>query len=286
MKAHPDCLVCISRQALNTLRVIFPEDTERQSDELKKVYKYLSGVSKDDTTPRIATSVQMLISEETGIDNPYNRIKKNNYKLTLGFEKYLSTYVSAADDKLKESVRTAIFGNIIDLAANPDVEIEKEINRMSANNTSLIDYPKFKEDVNKAEEILYIADNIEEVVFDKILIDQLGKERVTVAVRDSAFMNDVTFSDAQEIELDKYCKVIPIGSGIAGVDINNAAPEFLEIFNRAPVVIAKGQGNFETLYPSQRPIYFLFRVKCDYVANVINLPLGHGALLYSNNNGE
>jgi uncharacterized protein with ATP-grasp and redox domains len=46
----------------------------------------------------------------------------------------LKTYINGSDDKLREAVRVAILGNIIDLGANPDFNLEDEVNRISSNN--------------------------------------------------------------------------------------------------------------------------------------------------------
>ena len=44
---------------------------------------------------------------------------------------------------------------------------------------------------------------------------------------------------------------------------------FVERFNKADLIIAKGQGNYETLNEVDRDIYFLLKAKCPVIARDI-----------------
>ena len=48
----------------------------------------------------------------------------------------------------------------------------------------------------------------------------------------------------------------------------------MQVFEEADLIIAKGQGNHETLCMSTRPIYFLLRVKCGVIARNLGCPEG------------
>ncbi|MBN2636973.1 MAG: DUF89 family protein, partial [Prolixibacteraceae bacterium] len=51
--------------------------------------------------------------------------------------------------------------------------------------------------------------------------------------------------------------------------------EFKDIFNRADVIISKGQGNLEGLMDIPRNnIYFLLVTKCDYIAERVGARKG------------
>jgi len=57
--------------------------------------------------------------------------------------------------------------------------------------------------------------------------------------------------------------------------------EFRNNFKNADLIIAKGQGNYETLNSEQRNIYFLFKVKCVVVSRQTGLPVGTHVLLHA-----
>ena len=54
----------------------------------------------------------------------------------------------------------------------------------------------------------------------------------------------------------------------------DCSPEFRRRFAAANLVIAKGQGNFESLHAESAPLFCLFRVKCPIVAEHCGQPVG------------
>jgi hypothetical protein len=49
---------------------------------------------------------------------------------------------------------------------------------------------------------------------------------------------------------------------------------FKRLLNDADIVIAKGQGNFESMSGFDRSIYFLFMAKCNVMANYLGVDKG------------
>ncbi len=87
-------------------------------------------------------------------------------------------------------------------------------------------------------------------------------------------INDATSRDAAEAGLDSVCRVIATGVALAGVDLERSSPEFREAFSSADVILAKGQGNFETLDSRGGNVCFLFQVKCDCVSRFLDANKG------------
>ena len=117
---------------------------------------------------------------------------------------------------------------------------------------------------------------------DQVKEEQLIPKEVVFAVRSKEILNDITLEDAKSLGIDKLCKVIESGSTISGTAMEQVSNEFLDYFNNADLVISKGQGNFETLLNSKRKIYFLFKIKCEPIAELCGYPAGTG-LIYTNN---
>ena len=44
--------------------------------------------------------------------------------------------------------------------------------------------------------------------------------------------------------------------------------------NQADLIIAKGQGNYETLSDCDKDIYFILKVKCPVIASDLRCPVG------------
>jgi damage-control phosphatase, subfamily I len=282
----PGCIPCIIKQAHNSAKLFSRGDSDKELAVIKKVCIEAGNLNNGYTAPLFAARMQEIVEEYFNLSNPYAKIKNENYSKALQYIPYLNTMLESSNDKLEIAVRAAITGNIIDFAANPNFDIEGEINKITSNNIVLSELDRFRKDIYNANLILYIADNYEEALFDKILLKQLPKDKTIYAVRSKPVLNDITMEDAKRIGIDKLCRVIESGSTIAGTDLSQATEEFFQIYKNADVVIAKGQGNYETLLDQNRPIYFLFKVKCDVIAKRCGYPYGKGILLFNEKNIE
>lgn len=278
MNLDPECIPCIVNQAYVTAKLIAPDDTRKQIKVVKEVCRAVNVLDINASAPMFSSVMQSIVQDQVGTTDPYARIKEENLRKVRRFVPYLETMVANATDKFDVALRVAIMGNTIDIAANPNFSIEKEVNRITANKINGRSLKALREDLRTASTVLYIGDNYEEALFDKILLKQLGVKTLVFAVRSCPILNDVTLEDAGNLGIDKICDVIETGSKIAGTDLSQCTSEFLNLFESADVVIAKGQGNFETLIDVKRKIYFLFKVKCNAISRRSGLPVGASAL--------
>jgi uncharacterized protein with ATP-grasp and redox domains len=81
-------------------------------------------------------------------------------------------------------------------------------------------------------------------------------------------------ADARAIGLTDIAAVIDNGSDAPGTILDDCSPAFQRRFAEADLVIAKGQGNFESLSDAPRPVFILFKVKCAVVAAHVGEPEG------------
>jgi uncharacterized protein with ATP-grasp and redox domains len=275
------CIPCIVNQACSASKILAHGNKDLQLSIVKEVCRAVDDIDMNDTAPMFSGTIQSIVEKHLGVANPYESIKEKNRTTVEQYLPYVRALVDGSQDKLDVAIRAAIVGNIIDLGANPKFDIEREINHMTSNNIDLSVLPRFKEDLKEAELILYIGDNYEEALFDKFLIAELLPRTVIFAVRSRPVLNDITLEDAKRIGIDAMCTVIESGSTIAGTDLKECTREFLELYEKADIVIAKGQGNYETLMDETRPIYFIFRIKCEVIAERSGYAVGHGVLLYN-----
>ncbi|MDD3250836.1 MAG: ARMT1-like domain-containing protein, partial [Smithellaceae bacterium] len=136
------------------------------------------------------------------------------------------------------------------------------------------DLEAFKKSVARAKQILYLADNAGEIFFDRLLIEQLGSAKITLAVRGKPVINDATREDALASGMDEIALVIDNGSDAPGTILEDCSAEFRAHFDKADMIIAKGQGNYESLANEDRPIFFLFRTKCSVISRRSGYSIG------------
>jgi len=249
---------------------------------MRELLHDLSETSMDSSPPVLAQSLHRRLRGLTGVEDPYRSAKNEQNCLALKFLNDMKGEINTAADPLATAVRLAIAANIIDLGAKTGIEskdIRAALTR-AVREPVTGDMDDFRAAVSQARNILYLADNAGEIVFDRLLIEQLSPARVTLVVRGKPVINDATMVDARSVGLHSIVEVIDNGSDAPGTVLADCRPEFIRRFHAADLVLAKGQGNFETLGDVRRNIFFLFKVKCAVIASHVGLPAGTNLLLH------
>ncbi len=124
-------------------------------------------------------------------------------------------------------------------------------------------------------EVVYLADNCGEIVFDTLLFEEIRKlgGRITLVVRGAPILNDVTMKEVKELGIDKKVdRILTTGSNAIGVCLKEAPPELADALGRASLIISKGMANYETMSEYDfKPIAYLLKTKCESVAEAMGL---------------
>jgi len=241
-------------------------DDEKQIKELlDSVGCMFKEIPLDHTPPETGELIYRKIRELTGEEDPYRSVKKTSIKEALELVPGMKKMVGEADDRLLAAIRMAIAGNVIDLAVGRKFILSDEIREIMKQDFGIFDYNAFKEHLNNTSSVLYIGDNAGESVFDRILIEELGKP-VTYAVREIPVINDVTEEDALDSGIGEVAEIISSGSTAPGAILRLCSRDFLERFENSDLIISKGQGNYEALSEVGRPVFFLLKAKCRVIA--------------------
>lgn len=280
MKIFLDCIPCFLRQTLDAVRLVIDDESVHEQI-MRDVLQLTKEIDLSQTPPAIGQRIHRKIRELTGNSDPYRDLKKQHNRLALELYDLLEPVVRSSDNSLEIAVRLAIAGNIIDLGVKTsitDSDIKKTINDSltAPIDHSIID--EFRSDINNARNILYLADNAGEIVFDRLLIEQLPMQKIRVAVKGSPIINDVTMEDAINTGLTKIVTVIDNGSDGPGTILETCSDEFLSRLEKSDLVIAKGQGNYETLSNFDKNIYFILKAKCPVIAADLGCEIGQMVL--------
>ncbi len=252
-------------------------DTTIQKEIMQQVLLRCSQLDYDSTPPQIASWLYEVIFRYTGETDIYKQTKEWSNKKAMELLDKMHSEISRSECKFETAVRLAIAGNIIDFGAKSHVSddmIEEVVSTSLTMPMNTDNIKTLQSQVNKANSILYLLDNAGEIVFDRLLLEQLPKGKVTAVVRGRPIINDVTMDDAHTAGLTDIVRVIDNGSGAPGTIIEDCSDKFRSEFENADLIIAKGQGNFETLNTVKKNIFFLLKVKCPVVAQNIGLPIG------------
>ena len=276
MRIYLDCIGCFVRQALDAARLA-TDDEQIHKKVVDQVLRLAADLDMSQSPPVIGQQIHRLIRSLVGSDDPYYRIKKQFNSLALKLYPDLRKQIISSNDQFETAVRLAIAGNIIDFGVKSSLsesEVKKTINDSLSGYLNPEQVQNFKNAVIEAEKILYLADNAGEIVFDHLLIEQLPIEKITVVVKGSPVINDATIEDANIVGLGRIVEVIDNGSDGPGTILETCSKGFLDRFEKADLIIAKGQGNYETLSGIDKNIFFLLKIKCPVIAHDIGCQVG------------
>jgi uncharacterized protein with ATP-grasp and redox domains len=273
MKAAPDCIECMFRQALNTAR--------KATDDPIKQLKVLARLREtpfdlDQTPAAFSQPAYAAVNDILDIDDPYVADKQETNQAALKLLPTIQEKVDASDNPLDAALHAAVAGNIIDLGVGSSFNLATDIQSIMAQNFAINHFDALNADLATADHILYVGDNAGEIVLDTILVSYLknaGKS-VCYSVKSGPIINDATMEDAVVSGMTEIADVIETGSNDIGVNWRNASEQFISQFESADIVICKGHGNFETCLGRKENIYFLLKTKCQVVADELNVPLG------------
>ncbi|MDR1478859.1 MAG: ARMT1-like domain-containing protein [Planctomycetaceae bacterium] len=289
-----DCVLCLARQSLEASRFATSNELIHTS-VLKKVFALLQEKGFTNIPPLVAQDVQRIIRHETQNNDPYAVPKRRSNELMLDLINSLFDRVRNSKNPIHTAVQLAIAGNSIDFAVRGDWTDESILNAIETAMQKPIDgdIDRFIQCVTKAKHILYLLDNSGEIVCDRVLVEELLRifpdVKITAIVRGVPVLNDATMDDAIQIGLDKIVDVFDNGNDAVGTILEQCGKPFLNAFDKADMIIAKGLANYETLIEytyEQVPktICYLFKAKCQFIAKYTGIKLGDPALIITETN--
>ena len=288
IRLYPECVKCLLSKQLEKC----PKDAplEQKIEYIQKVLKIVAEAPQSTSAPVLVRGMYDLQKEMFGIYADYTEIKSYFNKMMLALEDKIWLDINNAEDSLKRAIQYAMIGNYIDFAALKNVDegaLLVFLEKASEENVDEKELESLRKEIGTGKEMVYLLDNCGEIVIDKLfmrLIKQMNPRiHIMAMVRGGQVMNDATREDAVETKIDKIADVIDSGSNIAGISLEDIKEEAKEILDNADLIIAKGQGNFETLHQCGKNIYYVFMCKCAMFMNRFSLPQFTGVLVNEKN---
>lgn len=277
MRINVECIPCFARQAILTTRRC-TDDPAIEWEVIRRVAELISDMSPQTTPPDFAAGVYGVIAELTGVEDPFKAPKLEANKLAMAVVSELGNGIEDFPDPLLAAVKLAIAGNSMDLGVVSEFgDVGDLARRVMETDLGVDDYGALLSRVKNASDILVIGDNTGEIVFDRVLIEQMRRVNdchYTYMVRGRPVINDVTMQDAKDVGIVGVAEVVDTGAGTPGLVLSVCSEDAYERFMNADLVIAKGQGNYESLSDAPREVFFLLLAKCDVVSRDLQVPVG------------
>ena len=272
------CVGCIINQSVKVANAIHAD--ESLSSELKSaVTKMSETFSYNDAPPEIASYVYEKMAQIANKYDLFDEVKELSTKKALSFVALLKKELLNSKDKLLTVTKIAVAGNVIDLAAEFEFDLEEELSKIFYTEFAHDDFVLFEEKLKSAKSVLVIGDNVGEHIFDYMFIETLKElypnVKYSYMVRGNPIINDVTMKEAKEAGFHELCELVDSGVNTPGFTYYRANSYSKELFDTADLVISKGMGNYECMSPSHRKnICFLLKIKCGVVASSLKKEVG------------
>jgi len=184
----------------------------------------------------------------------------------------------ASDNPAAEALSAATWCNLLDVGQGRPLPGIEELMELFGRRLASDERAGFLSRLHEADTLLILGDNAGETVMDRLFLELSGfrGERYYMT-RTEPVMNDALLEDAVSAGLHEEAVLIASGTDIPSVVPELLRGEPLDVFRRADLILAKGQGNLEGLFGLGDPrIYHSFVVKCPVVSRAAGAPVGEG----------
>jgi len=278
MNIEHECIGCIAAQSRRVCDAIHanPELTQRI---ITAIETQLKDADFSSSPPVVAAPLYELMAHMANKIDLYDEQKALATDQARQYLPFLREQIDKSDDPFMALLKTAVVGNVIDLAAEVSFDLHGAIMGVFDLPFGHDDTQKLKQQVQQSKSILYIGDNAGEHLFDMLAIETMLKLfphlNITYMVRGNPIINDVTIKEALEAQIDKVCSVVDSGVNTPGFVYERATEEAQRLFDTSDLIIAKGMGNYECMTPQKRNnIAFLLKVKCSVVSRSLEQEIG------------
>lgn len=247
---------------------------------LSEIRQILDNRRESDCSPYLVYLFNQAHERHFGKRPSYEEVKKSYNDLVLSILPKIREQLDSESDPLKTAFMYARTGNYIDfgaLAGNVnETTFLSLIQKKDFSHNDQAVWDDFLDCCKKGKEFLLIADNCGEIVLDKLFLKQLHRAypelNLTVMVRGGSVLNDVTLADAAYVGIDRIAAVISNGTSVGGTIYTMISDEAKSAIDKADIILAKGQGNYESLSGHSKQIFYSFLCKCQLFVNRFNVP--------------
>jgi len=279
LKAHPRCAPCLLAR-VHYEATLSTDDLELQQRAVQEGIRWLNeSFSIDTPATYISTGIHRRAYGILGDEDPYAAKKKMSNEIALKLLPAAEKMIKSNDnDAFRRSIIASIAGNTLDfgvLGFEPEEQFDAYFMDAFKKGLDVDDTDRMKE---LLDDVLYIADNCGEIVFDGLVLDQIKRlgGRVTLVVKGAPILTDATLEDAEKTGVSKKAdRMLTTGSNAIGIDLDEAPDELVEALKNASLIISKGMANYEALSEYDfRPIAYLLRAKCEPIAASLHIKKG------------
>ncbi|MDG6218308.1 MAG: ARMT1-like domain-containing protein [Candidatus Thermoplasmatota archaeon] len=288
MKINPICVPCLIQ------RIIYEANQSTTKKHIQKiVIRNACSMVADLYDPEecsavIATKVHKKTYELLNDPDPYKNLKKQSNTIAWSLVPMIEKRIKSSKDPLKTAILASIIGNTLDFGiaggSNHPDQLKQDFDHLFSEGLRVDDSERLFSLFKSSESILFFTDNAGEIVFDKLLCQQLKNQyphlSITIVVKGDPVLSDATIEDADELQFSTVVDNVYTTGGFAvGVDFDVIPTNVRKMIPEVDLILCKGMANYESFSETMyRPIVYLLRSKCQPIAESMNVPINSNIL--------
>lgn len=282
MRTHLNCASCIVDDLCGALQLI-PLEEKIKKKILSESFQFLSREFSTEKIPSyFITEVHRILKRISGIEIPFKERRDKCNQLGIEMAEKIALEAEGLEEFERFSflINWAIASNHLDFRTVGTgygfqmAEIIEELRTCLSEGLKIDRRAEIFRIAKSSSKILYIHDNVGEIAFDKLLIQELRRYGASVisALRGGPITSDATIEDGETVGLQEAAsEIILAGPDTLGISLDEMSDQLKRELQATDLVIAKGQANYYALteYRSKIPgeIACFFRTKCELVSN-------------------
>ena len=286
MRTVPTCLTCVLGDVYAAAQQV-TADPAVQLAVAKDCLAFLADTFGHQRVPSYyITEVHRILKRDTGVAMPFAESRSQLNQVAMQLAESIQTEAETLDGlaRFRFLALWALAGNSLD-SRTVGIGYSFEPAQMLQHLQSYVDRGMAKDQVDRLYErvlaktpVLYIHDNVGEIVLDRLFIQEIRRHgcHVTSALRGGPITSDATMEDGRTVGLDRAVdRLIQAGPDTLGISWEEASPDLRDAMQAARLIIAKGQANYYVFSEHRAAlaaeIFCLFTIKCQPVAEVVGV---------------
>lgn len=277
MKASAECVRCFVDDLAGAIKTLQLND-ELSKEIFEESLKFLSeNIGRWELPSFYITEIHRILKRKTGLNDPFSQMRKKTNEICLEISKHLEEEIAKLpeEERIRKLIRWSIAGNHLDFRTvgrgyKDPLTVKEELEKIVDGKIHINDTEKFLK-LHPAD-LLFVHDNVGEIVFDMLLIKEMKNKGIKVfsALRGGPITSDATVDDGREIGMHKYAEIVEASSDTLGISWEEMGPRMHELINKVELIISKGQANYYVFSLHRKeikpPIFFLLKTKCAYIS--------------------
>jgi len=258
---------------------------DNKEEIMRKIHKYVQTFDDGLNPGFVYTAVYKQFRSLTGMDDPCYLLKKEENEQGLKAVDVIQNIIAGSSQRMLDITKASAAGNLIDVSFGNTFEVEHEIRLKLSEDFSIDHSELFHRSLLEADSIVILADNAGEIIIDRLFAQKIHRWRklhgkrptdIIVFVKAVPVINDAMLEDAAAAKFDEIARVYDTGCEYIGTPFEYVSDFTKNALIEADVIIAKGLGNYESLYYQrhlQKKIFYLMKAKCQIVADMLHVPI-------------